>query len=33
MPYEALADAVLVVHASMVLFVVLVLPAILIGNQ
>lgn len=32
MPYQALADAVLLLHFAIVLFVVLGLPAILIGN-
>jgi membrane protein implicated in regulation of membrane protease activity len=33
MPYQALADAVLVLHAGVVLFVVLGLPAVVIGNR
>jgi Protein of Unknown function (DUF2784) len=32
MPYQALADAVLLLHVAVVAFVVLSLPAILIGN-
>ncbi|MEQ8289094.1 MAG: DUF2784 domain-containing protein [Gammaproteobacteria bacterium] len=33
MPYQALADAVLLLHFGIVLFVVLGLPAIIIGNK
>ena len=33
MPYNALADAVLLLHFGVVLFVVLGLPAIIIGNK
>jgi hypothetical protein len=33
LPYQALADAVLVLHFEVVLFVVLGLPAIVIGNR
>ena len=33
LPYQALADAVLLVHFGIVLFVVLGLPAILLGNR
>lgn len=33
MPYQALADAVLLLHFGVVLFVVLGLPAIIIGNR
>ena len=33
MPYQALADAVLLLHFGVVLFVVLGLPAIIIGNK
>lgn len=33
MPYQALADAVLVLHFGIVLFVVLGLPAVIIGNR
>lgn len=33
LPYQALADAVLVLHLGVVLFVVLGLPAIVIGNR
>ena len=33
MPYQALADAVLVLHFGVVLFVLLGLPVIVIGNQ
>ena len=33
MPYQALADAVLLIHVALVIFVVLGLPAIIIGNH